>query len=64
MIRFTYNGTDTNQDVSPEICSVADAAADLAGWGSGVPVTARQTSETTWIVTSQGQTVTAEVIDA
>ena len=64
MIRFTYQGTDTDQDVSPDICSVADAAADLAGWGSGVPVTARQTSATTWTVTSEGETVTAAVIDA
>jgi hypothetical protein len=63
MIRFTYQGTDTDQDISPEICSVADAAADLAGWGSGVPIRAIQTSATTWVVTSEGETVTAEVID-
>ena len=62
MIRFTYEGNETDQDISPDICSVADAAADLAGWRSGVSVQARQTSATTWTVTSQGETVTAEVI--
>ena len=64
MIRFSYQGTDTDQDVSPDILSVADAAANLAGWGSGVSIQTTQTSATTWIVTSEGETVTAEVMDA
>jgi len=64
MIRFTLQGNDTDQDISPDICSVVNAAADLARWGSGVSVQARQTSATTWTVTSQGETVTAELIDA
>lgn len=62
MIRFTFQGNDTDQDISPDICSVANAAADLAGWGSGVSVQARQTSATTWTITAQGEIVTAEVI--
>jgi len=62
MIRFTYNGTDTDRDISAEMQTVASVAADIAGWSSGVSIHVTQTSATTWTVTAQGETVTAEVI--
>ena len=64
MIRFTYQGAQTDQDVPADGNSVAVAAATLAGWGEGVTVRAQQTSPTTWTFTAEGETVTAEVIDA
>lgn len=64
MIRFTYNGVDTDQDIPPDIRSVASTAADIAEWALAVSVQATQTSATTWTITAQGESVTAEVIES
>lgn len=62
MIRFTYQGAQTDQEVFPHGNSIAAAAALIAGWGEGVTIRGRQTSSTTWTFTAQGETVTAEVL--
>ena len=64
MIRFIYQGVETDRDVAPIVYTVSAEAAEIAGWVEGVTVDTRQTSPTTWTVTAQGETVTAEVIDA
>ena len=63
MIRFFYQGTQFDRDVAPIVYTVSAQAAEIAGWGESVTVDTRQTSATTWTITSQGETVTAEVID-
>jgi len=62
MIRFTYEGAVTDQNVDSHPNSIAAAAATLAGWGEGVTIRGEQTSVTTWTFTAQGETVTAEVL--
>lgn len=64
MIRFTYQGVETDRDVAPIVYTVSAEAAEIAGWGEGVTVDTRQTTATTWTITAEGETVTAEVIDA
>lgn len=62
MIRFTYQGVETDRDVGPNIYAVSAEASEIAGWGEGVTVDTHQSSPTTWLIVAQGEAVTAEVV--
>lgn len=62
MIRFTYYGSAFDRSVPPIALAIGPEAATVAGWSVGVTVDTRQTSATTWTITAQGETVTAEVV--
>mgnify|MGYP003116946861 CR=1 FL=1 len=62
MIRFTYQGADTDRACSPVAYAIGPEAASVAGWPSYTTIDVKQTSATTWTVTAQGEIITAEVI--
>lgn len=64
MIRFIYKGVSTDRDVEPIVYTVSAEAAEIAGWGRGVTVDTCQTSQTTWTITANGETVKAETIES
>ena len=61
-IRFAYNGADTIVQCEPVIYAVVAEASTIAGWPLGTIVDSRETSPTTWEMTADGKTVTAEVV--
>ena len=66
MIRFTHEGQQTDRDVPAHAHAIGPTAIEIAGVAAQTTATIRRTSETTWVVTvtAEGETVTAEVIDA
>ena len=63
MIRFVFEGEATEKDIPAHGNAIGPAALDVAGVDPGVVFHVRQTSATTWIVTTAGETVTAEGIE-
>ena len=64
MIRFIFRGVATDLDIPAHTNAIGPAALAVSGAESDCVFSVRQTSEAAWIVTVQGQTITAEVIDA
>ena len=63
MIRFTHEGQQTDRDVPAHAHAIGPTAIEIAGWPAQTTAIIRQTSETTWVVIAQDQSVTAEVVD-
>ena len=62
MIRFTHAGQQTDRDVPAHAHAIGPTAIEIAGWALQTTATIRRTSQTTWIIIAQDDTVTAEAL--
>ena len=62
MIRFTYQGQQTDRDVLAHAHAIGPTAVEIANWPEQTTATIRQTSNTTWVVIAQDETVTVQVL--
>ena len=62
MIRFVYQGQHTDRDVLAHAHAIGPTAVEIANWPAQTTTTIKQTSETTWVVMAQNETVTAELV--
>ena len=62
MVRFIYSGQTEDRDITPVEPVITATAREIAGWAPDLASLTRETSATTWRITCQGETVTAEVV--
>ena len=61
MVQFIYSGQTTDRDITPVEPLVTATAREIAEWPPDLASLTKQTSATTWRITCQGETVTAQV---
>lgn len=62
MVRFIYDGQTEDRDITPVQPVITATAREIAEWPPGVASLTRETGATSWRITCQGETVTAEVV--